>query len=47
MLSIRYSGMFGDLLAYATRDLNNRYLALEANGLKQRSEDRSPDLPAH
>jgi uncharacterized protein YndB with AHSA1/START domain len=37
-LSLRYSGLFGPLLARLTRDLNHRYLALEANGLKSRSE---------
>lgn len=37
-LSLRFSGLFAHPLAYVTRGLNHRYLALEANGLKQRSE---------
>jgi polyketide cyclase/dehydrase/lipid transport protein len=35
-LSIRYEGLFGPLLARWTRDLNERYLALEAHGLRAR-----------
>ena len=35
-LSIRYEGLLGRWLARWTRDLNERYLALEANGLKTR-----------
>jgi hypothetical protein len=35
-LSIQYEGLLGALLARWTRDLNERYLALEANGLKAR-----------
>lgn len=35
-LSIRYEGLFGPWLARRTRDLNERYLAMEANGLKMR-----------
>ena len=41
-LSIEYSGLFGPLLARMTRDLNHRYLALEAAGLKARSEGSAP-----
>ena len=37
-LSIKFSGLFGSLAALMTRSLNERYLALEANGLKERSE---------
>ncbi len=37
-LSLRFSGVLGGLLGYLTRGLNQRYLALEAKGLKQRSE---------
>jgi ribosome-associated toxin RatA of RatAB toxin-antitoxin module len=37
-LSIRYSGMFAAALVWLTRDVNDRYLALEANGLKSRCE---------
>ena len=39
-LSLRYSGALAGLFAYLTRGLNDRYLALEANGLKERSETR-------
>jgi len=35
-LSIRYEGLLGSLLARWVGDLNNRYLALEAAGLKAR-----------
>ena len=37
-LSIEYSGALGPLLARLTRTINDRYLALEAEGLKARSE---------
>jgi uncharacterized protein YndB with AHSA1/START domain len=37
-LSLQFSGLFGPLVSYLTRDLNNRYLMLEARGLKARSE---------
>ena len=37
-LSLRFSGILAGLFAYVTRGLNERYLALEAKGLKQRSE---------
>ena len=37
-LALEFSGLFGPLVARLTRDLNQRYLALEASGLKQRSE---------
>jgi uncharacterized membrane protein len=37
-LSIQFSGVLGPLFARLTRDLNERYLALEAEGLKERSE---------
>ena len=36
-LSLRFSGLFGPLIARLTRGLNERYLALEAKGLKERS----------
>jgi uncharacterized membrane protein len=43
-LSIEYSGALGPLLARLTRSINDEYLALEATGLKARSEEsRSPD----
>ncbi len=40
-LSIQYEGVFGKLLGKWLTNLNNRYLNLEANGLKQRSENNS------
>lgn len=36
-LSLRFSGLLGPLVARMTRGLNERYLGLEANGLKARS----------
>jgi uncharacterized protein YndB with AHSA1/START domain len=36
-LSLRFSGFFGPLIARLTRRLNERYLALEAKGLNERS----------
>ena len=46
-LSICYEGLFGPLMARWTRKVNDRYLALEAHGLRERSksivgEMRSP-----
>ncbi len=41
VLSLRYEGLFGAVLARVLRDLTNRYLALEAAGLKKRSEQRA------
>lgn len=38
-LSLRYEGLLGGLLARMTRGITNRYLAMEANGLKNRSEN--------
>jgi carbon monoxide dehydrogenase subunit G len=40
-LSIEYSGALGPLLARLTRAINDQYLALEAEGLKARSEGSS------
>ncbi len=37
-LSIHYGGMFGPLLAAITRGINERYIGLEAEGLKRRAE---------
>lgn len=38
-LSIHYGGMFGPLLAALTRGINERYIRMEAEGLKRRSEE--------
>jgi uncharacterized membrane protein len=38
MLSIRYSGVLAPVLVWLTRKVNDRYLVLEANGLKSRCE---------
>jgi uncharacterized membrane protein len=38
-LTLRYEGLLGGLLARMTRRITNRYLAMEANGLKRRSEN--------
>jgi uncharacterized membrane protein len=37
-LAIAYTGPLGPLLAWLTRGINDRYLGLEAAGLKRRSE---------
>jgi uncharacterized membrane protein len=37
-LSVEFSGPFGSLAGWLTRRLNVRYLGIEANGLKRRSE---------
>jgi len=37
-LSIHYEGLLSPLLLWMTKNVNDAYLALEANGLKQRSE---------
>ena len=41
-LSIQFSGLLGPLFARLTRNLNDRYLALEAKGLRERSEGSAP-----
>jgi uncharacterized protein YndB with AHSA1/START domain len=38
-LSLRYEGVLAKLLARMTRSITNRYLAMEATGLKARSEN--------
>ena len=38
-LSLRYEGALGGVLARMTRGIANRYLAMEASGLKKRSEN--------
>jgi hypothetical protein len=45
-LSIQFSGFLGPLFASVTRKLNERYLALEAKGLKERSEGSTNSLQA-
>jgi uncharacterized membrane protein len=45
-LSIQFSGFLGPLFATVTRKLNERYLALEAKGLKERSEGSTTSPPA-
>ncbi len=37
-LSLQFAGLLGPLVARLTRSLNERYLALEARGLRERSE---------
>jgi uncharacterized protein YndB with AHSA1/START domain len=37
-LSLQFSGVLGPLVARLTSNLNERYLALEARGLRERSE---------
>ncbi len=39
-LTLLFSGLFGGLMARATRALNMRYLSLEADGLKQYCESQ-------
>jgi len=41
-LSVRFEGLFGGALARWTGDLNDRYLELEANGLKRYCENPAP-----
>ena len=38
-LSLRYEGFLAKLLARVTRNITNRYLTMEANGLKARAEN--------
>jgi uncharacterized membrane protein len=40
-LSLQYHGLFGGLIARLTKGITERYLAMEANGLKARSENPS------
>jgi len=44
-LAINYDGLFHPLIVWMVGDLNDRYLALEANGLKRRSESPEAGLP--
>jgi uncharacterized membrane protein len=41
VLSLRYEGVVGRLLGRLTRGITDRYLGLEAAGLKQRSEEHA------
>lgn len=43
-LSLQLSGLLGPLVARLTRGLNERYLALEAKGLRERSEGEAGQL---
>jgi polyketide cyclase/dehydrase/lipid transport protein len=45
-LSIRYEGLLATPVAWLTRNINERYLAMEANGLKARCEDPRRAAPA-
>lgn len=45
-LSIDYAGFFGPLLARLLHGLNEQYIALEAKGLKARSEGLATPPPA-
>lgn len=40
-LSLQYSGLFGSLIARLTKGITERYLDMEAKGLKARSENPS------
>jgi uncharacterized membrane protein len=44
-LSLAFTGPLGPLFGWLTRRINERYLALEAAGLKRRSEQRDPNGP--
>jgi uncharacterized protein YndB with AHSA1/START domain len=44
-LSVRFEGPLGRLVGRLTSEINNRYLALEAAGLKRRSEERAEVTP--
>lgn len=41
-LTLQYAGLFASLLARLTRNITERYIGYEANGLKQRSESSIP-----
>jgi uncharacterized membrane protein len=45
-LRLHYAGPLARLLGRLTRGITNRYLAMEAAGLKQRSEQRAPGAAA-
>jgi hypothetical protein len=41
VMSLRYDGLFGAVLARMLRGLTNRFLDMEGAGLRQRSEQRA------
>lgn len=41
-LSLSYSGFLGRLMVRMTRGITTRYLAMESDGLKRRSEQKQP-----
>lgn len=45
-LSIQFSGLLGPFFAHLTRKLNERYLALEAKGLRERCEGSTRSSPS-
>jgi uncharacterized protein YndB with AHSA1/START domain len=45
-LSLEFSGLLGPVVGRLTRGLNQRYLALEANGLSERSTAPGASRPA-
>ena len=45
-LSLEFGGVLGPLIGWLTKGLNNRYLNLEAAGLKRRSEDMERSAPS-
>jgi hypothetical protein len=40
-LRLHYEGLLARLISRLTRPITNRYLAMEASGLKRRSEERA------
>ena len=46
-LRLHYEGLIGRWMARMTSDITNRYLAMEAAGLKKRSEEREQKLLHH
>ena len=44
-LSLQFSGLLGPLFARAFRGMNERYLATEAKGLKERAEHQTEHKP--
>jgi len=46
VLSIQFSGLFGPLVARLTRSMNERYLAIESKGLRDRCESAPTSHPS-